>query len=79
MSKPLAIALILALVSPLAACNGDRNTPKTSAGKSDTSSKAGSGTAATPAKPPMQTGEVPPTATGGEGTTSGARNTPPPK
>ena len=80
MSKSIAITLILALASPLGACDGDRKTPKTSAEKSDsTPSAAGSGTAGSPTKPPMQTGEVPAGATGGEGTTTGARNTPPPK
>jgi hypothetical protein len=80
MSKPLAITLILALASLLGACDGDRKTPKTTAEKSDaTSSTTGSGTADGPTKPPVQTGEVPAGATGGEGTTTGARNTPPPK
>ena len=80
MSKPLTIALILALALPLGACDRDGKKPKTSAEKSDSpSSTVGSGTAANPTKAPLQTGEVPAGTPGGEGTKTGARTTPPPK
>ena len=78
MWKPLTITLILSLASALSACDRDGQKPKTSAEKSGSASTAESGTAANP-KAPLQTGEAPPGATGGEGTTTGARNTPPSK
>ena len=78
MWERLTITLILSLATALGACDRDGQKPKTSAEKSGSASTVGSGTAANPKAPP-QTGEVPPGATGGEGTTTGARNTPPPK